>query len=84
MPYQLTIKPKAAKALEKIGEPDYSAIKSSIYALSNNPRPHGYIKLKGREGYRIRIGDYRVIYNIFDKTLIVDVVRIGNRRDIYE
>ena len=48
MPYQLTIKPKAAKALEKLNEPEYSAIKAAIYALADNPRPHGYIKLKGR------------------------------------
>jgi mRNA interferase RelE/StbE len=84
MPYQLTIKPKAAKALEKLNEPDYSAIKTAIYGLANNPRPHGYIKLKGRGGYRIRVGDYRIIYNISDKILTVDVVTVGNRRDVYE
>lgn len=84
MPYQITVKPKAAKALEKLNEPDYSAIKAAIYGLANNPRPHGYIKLKGREGYRIRVGDYRVIYSIFDKILTVNVVAIGNRRDVYE
>jgi len=77
MSYQLSIKPKAAKALEKINEPDYFAIKSAIYNLADNPRPYGYKKLKGRDGYRIRTGDFRIIYNIFDKVLTVDVVNLG-------
>ena len=84
MPYQLTIKPKAIKALEKINEPDYSTIKAEIYSLADNPRPHGYKKLKGRDAYRIRSGDYRIIYSIFDKILTVDVIAIGHRKDIYE
>lgn len=84
MTYQLTIKPKAIKALEKINEPDYSHIKTAIYGLADNPRPQGCKKLKGREGWRIRVGDYRIIYDIFDKTLTVDVVNFGHRKDIYE
>ena len=84
MRYQLIIKPKVIKVLEKINEPDYSAIKASIYNLADNPRPPGCKKLKGRDGYRIRAGDYRIIYNIFDKTLTIDVVNLGHRKDIYE
>ncbi len=84
MPYQLTIKPKAVKSIEKINDPDYSNNKSSIYSLANNPRPHGYQKLKGRDGYRIRVGIYRIIYNISDKILTVDVVAVGHRKEIYE
>lgn len=84
MPYEVTIRPKAAKALEKINDPDYSGIKKAIRSLGGNPRPHGYKKLKGRDGYRIRIGDYRVIYDIFDNILTVDVVALGHRKDIYE
>lgn len=84
MAYQLSIKPKAIKALEKINDPDYSIIKAAIYNLANNPRPHGCKKLKGRDGYRIRVGDYRIIYNIFDKILTVDVINLGHRKDIYE
>ncbi|MCH8318769.1 MAG: type II toxin-antitoxin system RelE/ParE family toxin [Bacteroidetes bacterium] len=55
-----------------------------IQSLANNPRPHGYIKLKGRDGYRIRKGNYRIIYDIFDAVLIIDVVAVGHRKDIYE
>ena len=83
MRYQITIGPKAIKALEKISDPDYSKIKATIYSLANNPRPNGYKKLKGRDGYRVRSGNYRVIYNIFDKILTVDVIAIGDRKDIY-
>lgn len=84
MPYQITIRPKAVKALEKINEPDYSNIKASIYGLANDPRPHGYKKLKGRDGFRLRVGDYRIIYNIVDKIVTIDIVAIGHRKDIYE
>lgn len=65
---------------DAIAEP----ILSSIGSLSENPRPQGYKKLKGRNGYRIRVGDYRVIYEIFDKILLIDVVDLGHRKDIYE
>ncbi|MES2764434.1 MAG: type II toxin-antitoxin system RelE/ParE family toxin, partial [Bacteroidota bacterium] len=58
MPYQISIRKKALKLLEKVSEPDYSSIKKAIYGLAGNPRPHGCKKLKGRDGYRIRAGDY--------------------------
>jgi mRNA interferase RelE/StbE len=72
------------KALEDINEPYYSSIKAAIFDLANNPRPQGYKKLKGRDGYRIRVGNYRVIYDIYDAILLVDVVDLGHRKDIYE
>lgn len=84
MAYKVTLKPKAIKVLIKIDEPFYSRIKTAIYSLADNPRPHGCKSLKGRSGYRIRIGDYQVIYEIFDAVLLVDVVEVGNRKDIYD
>ncbi len=75
---------QAFKELEKINEPFYSNIKQAIHRLADDSRPHGYIKLKGRDGYRIRIGDYRVIYDILDKELVIDVITVGSRRDIYD
>lgn len=84
MRYQLTIRPKAAKELEKINEPYYSNIKAAIYLLADEPRPQGCKKLKGRDGFRIRVGDYRIIYAIYDKTLTIDVVALGHRKDIYD
>jgi len=84
MAYQISIKKRVLKTLEKIGEPYYSNIKTAIYALAGNPRPFGYLKLKGKKGYRIRVSDYRIIYDIYDNILIVDVVELGDRKDIYE
>ena len=84
MTYQISIKRRALKALEDINEPYYASIKAAIYNLANNPRPKGYKKLKGREGYRIRVANYRIIYDIFDNALIVEIIDLGHRKDIYE
>ena len=84
MTYQVTLRNRAIKALQHIIELYYSNIKSAIYNLADNPRPHGYKKLKGRSGYRIRISDYHIIYTVFDEILIVDVIDLGHRKDIYE
>jgi mRNA interferase RelE/StbE len=81
--YKITIKKVAIKALEKINDPFYSNIKIAIYDLANDPRPMGYKKLKGSEAFRIRVGDYRIIYNIFDDLLVVDIIQLGNRKDVY-
>ena len=84
MMYKVVIERQAEKALEKIHEPDYSKIKSAIFSLANNPRPHGYIKLKGYSAYRIRQGDCRIIYEIHDAVLKVKVIDIGNRKTVYD
>jgi mRNA interferase RelE/StbE len=52
--------------------------------LAVNPRPYGYKKLKGRPGYRIRVGDYRIIYQVKDNVLTVYILIIGHRRDVYD
>ncbi|HMQ46683.1 MAG TPA: type II toxin-antitoxin system RelE/ParE family toxin [Saprospiraceae bacterium] len=84
MRYQITIRKSAIKTLQKISEPYFSALKKAIYNLSEDPRPPGCIKLKGREAYRIRVGAYRIIYEIFDTMLLIDVIAIGHRKNIYE
>jgi mRNA interferase RelE/StbE len=84
MAYTIEFRNKVLKALIKINEPHYSNIKKQIYDLADNPRPQGYRKLKGRKGYRIRVGDYRVIYEIFDDILLIDVIDLGHRKEIYE
>ena len=81
--YKITFTKLAFKELSKIPEPFYLKIKSAIIQLSDNPRPIGSKKLKGRDGYRIRIGNYRVIYEIFDTQLIINIINIGHRKDIY-
>lgn len=84
MPYKVTLKKRAIKALTKINEPYYSNIKEAIHDLSNDPRPNGCKKLKGRDAYRIRIANYRAIYEINDEILLVDVVEVGHRKDVYK
>jgi mRNA interferase RelE/StbE len=84
MSYKITISRQVLKFLEKINEPYYSAIKASILSLADNPRPQGCKKLKGRDGYRVRAGNYRIIYEITDQELIVEVIALGHRKDIYE
>jgi len=84
MSYVLDFSKQAIKELAKINEPHYSNIKQAILNLADNPRPNGYKKLKGRVGYRIRIGNYRVIYDIYDNELHIVVVDLGHRKGIYE
>ncbi|MBI1266454.1 MAG: type II toxin-antitoxin system RelE/ParE family toxin [Cryomorphaceae bacterium] len=83
MRYKVRVERKAQKKLSKIPEPYYSNLKTSILNLGNNPRPQGCKKLKGRDGYRIRVADYRVIYEIQDSILLVDVIDLGHRKEIY-
>lgn len=84
MAYSLNLDSRVIKSLSKINEPMYSLLKEAIYNLAENPRPFGYRKLKGKLGYRICVGDYRIIYTIQDKILVVEVVALGHRKDIYE
>jgi mRNA interferase RelE/StbE len=84
MAYAVAYSQGAAKELERMPAATGVAIRKKIEALSENPRPPGYKKLKGCDDlYRIRSGDYRVLYQIHDRQLLVLVVRVGNRRDVY-
>lgn len=82
--YQLVIDRYAQKQLGRIPPPHFNRIIKAIQLLADNPRPVGYRKLTGRPGYRIRIGDYRVIYNVEYKILTVFVIDIGHRKNIYD
>lgn len=82
--YTITITRLAQKQLDALNEKAAAPIIQHILDLADEPRPHGCKKLKGRSGYRIRSGDYRIIYEIFDTTLIIDVVALGHRKDIYD
>ena len=82
--YQLLIEKQVQKQLEKIPEPDFSRVKKAILDLTKDPRPAGFAKLKGRSGYRIRQGNYRVLYDINDRILTVFILAAGHRKEIYE
>jgi mRNA interferase RelE/StbE len=82
--YDVIIERSVIKQLQKISQPDYRKIKAALSDLAFEPRPHGYLKLKGRDGYRIHVGNYRIIYEIVDEKLIVLVLTIAHRKDVYE
>jgi mRNA interferase RelE/StbE len=85
MAYTVSIKPKAEKYLAGIRDRRlYQRLREAIGELASNPRPPGCVKLQGGdELYRVRAGDYRIIYQVQDKVLVVLVVQIGHRREIY-
>ena len=82
--YQVVIEKQAVKQLSKITPPYYGNIVSAIQELAINPKPISSIKLKGRDGFRIRVADYRIIYTINDEILTVFVIIIKHRKDVYE
>jgi mRNA interferase RelE/StbE len=82
--YKVRIERKAQKKLVRVPEPYYSNIKTAILDLGKNPRPPGFIKLKGRDAFRIRVANYRIIYEIREAILLVDVIDLGHRKDIYK
>ncbi|PIY83815.1 MAG: type II toxin-antitoxin system mRNA interferase toxin, RelE/StbE family [Candidatus Omnitrophica bacterium CG_4_10_14_0_8_um_filter_44_12] len=81
--YRIEIKKSAAKEIEQLSRKDMKAVIGTIGSLSDNPRPHGSKKLSGQEKYRIRCGNYRILYAIEDNVLIVYVVKVGHRKDVY-
>jgi mRNA interferase RelE/StbE len=83
MRYIVFIDRYAQKQIMKLDKKAIPIIKSTIASLSTNPRPYGYIKLKGENAYRIRVRNYRIIYEINDDKIIVTVVSVGHRKDIY-
>jgi mRNA interferase RelE/StbE len=82
--YIITLTKKAQKQLDKLSDNIAEPIFVAIQGLEEDPRPKGSKKLKGRDAYRIRTGNYRIIYEIVDEQLIVDVINLGHRKDIYE
>ena len=84
MSYQILFEKASIKSLSKLPAEAQVKIVEAIENLSENPRPNGSKKLEGREGYRIRIGDYRVIYLINDKKITVLILDIGKRKEIYK
>ena len=82
--YSLRIKKSARKELEYIAtRADRRRVIKRIESLADDPRPPGAVKLSGREQYRVRQGRYRILYSIEDAVLIVYVVKIGDRKDVY-
>jgi len=82
--YQVEIARRAVKLLASLPRPDQQRIRAAIDLLANEPRPPGCTKLSGEPNtYRVRTGDYRILYDVFDDRLVVQVVKVGHRRDVY-
>ena len=81
--YRVIIRKSVSKDMRGIPKKDARRIVEAIESLADNPRPPGTKKLSGQERYRLRQGNYRILYEIEDERLIVCVVRVGDRRDVY-
>ncbi len=82
-PYRVELLPSAIRALRVLDPKVRPRIEGAIWLLAQNPRPPASRPLKGRPGYRVRVGDYRIIYTVRDDLLLIVVVTLGNRRDVY-
>ena len=81
--YRLEIKQSAVKEIENLPGRDLRAVLEEIASLADTPRPRGCRKLSGQEQYRLRYGNYRILYSIEDDILIVYIVKVGHRKDVY-
>ena len=81
--YELRIRPSVAKDLRGVPKVDITRILARMQSLRQDPRPPGCEKLSGAELYRVRQGTYRIVYEIVDATVVVEVIRVGHRREVY-
>jgi mRNA interferase RelE/StbE len=81
--FKIELRRIAQRSLDKLPPRDFKAVLEAVKALADFPRPNGVEKLKGVPLWRVRQGDYRIIYNIDDKQQLIIIVRIGHRREIY-
>ncbi len=82
--YRIELRPAAVRALRKLGPQVRGRVQGAIALLAQDPRPPGARALQGRPGLRVRVGDYRIVYAVQDDVLLVVVVRLGHRRDVYD
>ncbi|PPH21690.1 type II toxin-antitoxin system RelE family toxin [Rathayibacter toxicus] len=82
--YRIELRPAALKALRKVDPQDRRRIQGAIALLGEDPRPPGAKALQGRDGLRVRVGNYRIIYTVQDDVLLIVVVTLGHRKDVYD
>lgn len=82
--YRVELRPAAVRALRKVDPQQRLRLQGAIALLAQDPRPPSSRPLKGRPGYRVRVGDYRILYTVTDDVLLVVVVTLGHRRDVHE
>lgn len=82
--YRVQVARRAVKAIESLPRKEQQRVRAAVDLLSETPRPPGCVALAGDEStYRVRVGDYRIVYEVHDAVLVVQVVRVGHRRDVY-
>jgi mRNA interferase RelE/StbE len=82
--YGIELRPAAARALRKLDPSDRHRVQGAIALLARDPRPPAAQALQGRPGFRVRVGNYRILYTVADDVLLVVVVALGHRRDVYD
>lgn len=82
--YEVRIARRAVKALGALPRREQQRIRAAIDLLAEAPRPPGCVALAGEDrAYRVRVGDYRIVYEVIDQQLVIQVVRVGHRREVY-
>jgi mRNA interferase RelE/StbE len=84
MNYKIELKPAAKKQLKKINSKNQEKILDKIYLLSENPYPQNSKSLKARDDRSMRVGNYRVIYDVYENKLVILVLKVGDRKDVYK
>ncbi len=82
--YRIELRPAAIRTVRKLDPQVRRRVQGAIALLAQDPRPPGARALQGRPGLRVRVGDYRIIYTVEDDVLLVVVVMLGHRRDVYD
>ncbi len=82
--YEVRIAKRAAKSLVSLERRDQQRVRAAIELLAEDPRPPACVAMRGEDSvYRVRVGDYRIVYEVRDKVLLIHVVRVGHRREVY-
>ena len=82
--YRVEIARRAIKSIAKLPRKEQLRVRAAIDLLADDPRPPGCVAMAGEDSvYRVRIGDYRILYEVIDERLVIQVVRVGHRRDVY-
>ncbi len=84
MTYRIELRPAAVRALKKLDPPIRRRVQGAITLLAEDPRPPAVRALRGRPGLRVRVGDYRIVYTVSDDVLLIVVVTVGHRREVYD
>jgi mRNA interferase RelE/StbE len=83
MPYTVKIKRSAEKELDNLPTKTHDKVINILLSLKENPSPHNSKKLRGREGYRIRVGDYRILYLIDESDKNIEIISVAHRKEVY-